>query len=260
MKSGSLCGGLLRCFRRANLGWLLALGTYAWSAETFDSIFISEALVEHRRGTAATAGKDHGWIELHNGGSGAVNLDGWFLSDTPTNLTKWRFPRVVMLPNSYLLVAASGTGSTNDLADLHANFSLERNGGQVMLAGRATNLVSQIVYPKAVTGVSYGSVRGEPSLRGNFVQPTPGKANQSKGTGFAPPVVFSRPGGSFTSPIGVDLSCVPSSDLRNLVIRYTMDGSLPNSGSPVYAEPLQITNTASVRARAYQEGLLPGPP
>src|SRR5439155_20560352 len=35
---------------------------------------------------------------------------GWFLSDTLTNLTKWRFPRVVMLPDSYLMVFASGTG------------------------------------------------------------------------------------------------------------------------------------------------------
>ena len=260
MKSKSLCDGLLRRFRVASLGWLLALGTPAWSAETFDSIYISEALVENRRGIPAKGGKDDGWIELHNGGSGAVNLAGWFLSDTPTNLTKWRFPRVVLLPDSFLLVIASGTGSTNDLADLHANFSLDTKGGQVMLAGRSTNLVSQFVYPKSMTDVSYGSVRGEPGLRGSLVQPTPGKANQSKGTGFAPPVVFSRPSGCFTSPIVLNLSSVATNTSSNPVIRYTIDGSLPNSGSPVYGEPLQITNTTPVRARAYQAGLLPGPP
>ena len=277
MKRSSLCAKLLRRFRpgciklldfsllrRARpgclLAWFVALAATDLVAETFDSIYISEVLVENRRGIPAKDGKDHAWIELYNGGSWAVNLADWFLSDTPTNLTKWGFPQVVMLPDSYLLVSASGTRRTNDLADLHANFSLDTKGGQVVLARGGTNLVSQFFYPKSRPDVSYGSVRGEPALRGSFVQPTPGKANQSQGTGFAPPVAFSRPSGSFTSPIVLNLSCVPTSASSNLVIRYTVDGSLPNSRSPVYGEPLQITNTTAVRARAYEEGLLPGPP
>ena len=235
----------------------------AWAAETFDSIYISEVLVENRRGVPAKDGKDHDWIELYNGGSGAVNLAGWFLSDTPTNLTKWRFPRVVMLPDSYLLVFASGTGRTNDLAHLHANFQLDKKGGQVVLAGRGTNLVSQIAYPKSLPDVSYGCVRGEPAIRGNFVEPTPGKPNQSSGPGFAPKVAFSRPSGSFTSAVVLNLSCASTnapSNLSNPVIRYTLDGRLPSSSSLVYREPLLLTNTTSVRARAYQDGLMPGPP
>lgn len=238
----------------------MALAAPAWAAETFDSIYISEVLAENRRGIPAKDGKNHGWIELYNGRSWAVNLTDWFLSDTPTNLTKWAFPQVVMLPDSYLLVSAWGTGRTNDLADLHANFSLDTKGGQVVLARGGTNLVSQVVYPKSRPDVSYGSVRGEPALHGSFVQPTPGKPNQSQGTGFAPPVAFSRPSGSFTSPIVLNLSCAATNASSNLVIRYTVDGSLPNSSSPVYGEPLQITNTTSVRARAYGDGLLPGPP
>ena len=188
----------------------------AWAAETFDSIYISEVLVENRRGVPAKDGKDHDWIELYNGGSGAVNLAGWFLSDTPTNLTKWRFPRVVMLPDSYLLVFASGTGRTNDLAHLHANFQLDKKGGQVVLAGRGTNLVSQIAYPKSLPDVSYGCVRGEPAIRGNFVEPTPGKPNQSSGPGFAPKVAFSRPSGSFTSAVVLNLSCASTNAPSNL--------------------------------------------
>jgi hypothetical protein len=189
-----------------------------------------------------------------------VNLQGWFLSDAPTNLTKWAFPKVVILPNSYLVVSASGTGRTNDLADLHANFTLSTNGGQLTLDHGGTNLVSRFIYPKSTPGVSYGSVRGEPAIHGNFSEPTPGKPNQSKGTGFAPQVIFSRPGGSFTSPIVVNLSCKGANGSTNVVIRFTLDGSLPNSKSPIYHEPLQISDTTAVRARAYCEGMLPGPP
>src|SRR5689334_11776214 len=87
--------------------WFLALAlatvVSSWAADTFDSIYISELLVENRPGDAAKHRRDRGWIELHNAGPGAVNLADWYLSDVPTNLTKWRFPRVVMLPDSYLV-------------------------------------------------------------------------------------------------------------------------------------------------------------
>jgi hypothetical protein len=205
---------LLRCFQNATLWLLLPFTAAAWAAETFDSIYISEALVENRA-----------WIELHNNGARSVNLADWYLSDTATNLAKWRFPVVVLLPENYLLINASGTGNTNDLADLHANFRLSTNGGQIFLTRGGTNLVSKLIYPKSTPGLSYGSVRGEPGLRGNFDQPTPGKPNQTKGPGFAPAVNFSQASGSFTSPIALNLSC---SNTPNAVIRYTLDVTLPN--------------------------------
>src|SRR4051812_32684448 len=111
-----------RCWR-ANLVlavWFVTCGAMPSAAETFDSIYISEVLVENQGSKGANAEKGHGWIELHNGGSSSVSLADWTLSDSPTNLAKWTFPRVVMLPDSYMLITASGVGNTNDLADLHA--------------------------------------------------------------------------------------------------------------------------------------------
>ncbi len=232
--------------------------TVVWAAEAFDSVYISEVLATST--TSATKGASSGWIELYNGRVTSVNLADWYLSDTATELTKWRFPRVVMLPGSYLLVFASGSGNTNDLSRLHANFRLDPKGGQVVLTERATNLVSWIAYPKVQPNVSYGCARGEPAIQGRFFEPTPGKANRIAGRGFAPRVAFSRASGSFTSRIVLGLACPPTDASTRCVIRYTVDGSLPNSQSPVYQGPLVLTNTTSVRARAYQEGLLPGPP
>lgn len=217
-------------------------------------------MVENQGGASVKGGKKHGWIELYNGGSRAVNLAEWHLSDTPTNLTKWRFPHFVMLPGSYLVISASGLDRTNDPTGLHANFLLDTNGGQVTLVARATNLVSRFVYPKSAPNISFGSMRAEPSLRGSFPQPTPGKPNQTKGPGFAPAVTFSHPSGPIVAPIALALSCSGPSASSNLTIRYTLDGSMPHSRSTAYREPIQLTNTAVIRARAFQEGLLPGPP
>lgn len=217
-------------------------------------------MAENHRGVSVKGGRAHGWIELHNGGSRSVNLAEWYLSDAPTNLTKWRFPHFVMLPGSFLVVSASGLDRTNDLTDLHTNFRLDTNGGQITLVARATNLVSRFVYPKSAAGISFGSMRAEPSVRGSFPQPTPGKPNQIKGVGFAPAVNFSHPSGSIAAPVALALTCPGVNAASNLTIRYTVDGSMPGGRSRIYREPIQITNSAVIRARAYQDGLLPGPP
>ncbi len=229
------------------------------AADTFDSVYISEFQTSGTNGLKDDDGELTGWVELHNGGVDTViHLAGWFLTDTPTNLTKWRFPGVALLPDKYMLVFASGKGRTNDLAHLHANFRLDPQGGYLALVNRATNVVSEFApsYPKQAAGASFGRVRGEPALRGPFQRPTPGRPNASSGPGFAPEVAFSRPSGNFTAPFTLALSCRAT----DAVIRYTRDGTLPTSGSPVYDTAFHITNTAHLCARAFQDGLLPGPP
>lgn len=47
------------------------------------------------------------WIELHNYGSANVSIDGWGLSDDPTDLFKWTFPNINLASNEYLLIWAS---------------------------------------------------------------------------------------------------------------------------------------------------------
>lgn len=240
------------------LGWASSWAAPALAANNFNSVYISEFLAENRHILKDNERNYSGWIELYNNGSDVVNLSGWFLSDTPTNLAKWRFPEVGILPGGYLVVFASGKNSTDDLAHLHTNFRLDKDGGYLALSGPATNVISDFgpSYPKQSPDVSYGRVRGEPEACGYFIEPTPGKPNESSGPGFAPKVVFSRASGSFTEPLVLDLSCVSS----NVAIHYTLDGRMPNRNSPAYSTPLSIKNTSCVRVRTYEEGLLPGPP
>ena len=49
----------------------------------------------------------HDWVELYNGGTEALNLVDFFLSDDLDSLNKWQFPEGALDSGSHLLVFAS---------------------------------------------------------------------------------------------------------------------------------------------------------
>ena len=61
------------------------------------------------------------------------------------------------------------------------------------------------------------------------------------------------PGRSFTDPIQVVLTdATPGA-----VIHYTLNGDIPDSTSPIYTDPIPISATTTVKARAYLAGWVP---
>ena len=58
-------------------------------------------------------GESSDWIELYNTGSSAVNLQGYYISDRFSALTKWSFPSLSIGPQSHLTVFASGKDRKN---------------------------------------------------------------------------------------------------------------------------------------------------
>ncbi len=227
------------------------------AAESLPPACISEFQANNQHGLKDEAGENTGWIEIYNPGVTPLNLGGWFLTDTVTNLTRWKFPTVWLLPEKYLLVFTSGKGRGAVPGHLHASVELRPEGGYLALVDRSTNVVSEFAdYPEQPPDTSYGRAAGELSMVGRFVRPTPGKPNMIQGPGFAPEVIFSRPGGSVTSPFTIELRC----DSPRAVIHYTTDGTLPNAWSPPYRAPIKVAKTVHLRARAFAEGLLPGPP
>ncbi len=63
--------------------------------------------------------------------------------------------------------------------------------------------------------------------------------------------VFSPPGGTFEG--GVDVALTTTT--LGTTILYTTDGSDPNSNSPVYVSPIHLTQTTTLKAKAYKSGL-----
>src|SRR5438093_7551677 len=90
--------------------------------------FISEIMPDNARTLADEDGDFPDWIEIQNPGPGAVNLQGWFLTDNSSLLTNWAFPSVNLPAGGFLVVFASGKNRTNDPAHLHTSFQLEASG------------------------------------------------------------------------------------------------------------------------------------
>lgn len=78
------------------------------------------------------------WIELFNAGDEIVDLSAFTLTDDPAQPQRWPFPSGTTLEaGAHLIVFADGDPSLVD--ELHASFSLSRNGETLQLVGPAAD-------------------------------------------------------------------------------------------------------------------------
>ena len=74
--------------------------------------------------------------------------------------------------------------------------------------------------------------------------------NSLPGRPVLSPPTMSQAGGSFSAPVDIVLhDAEPGAD-----IRYTVDGSDPETSDPRYETPIKLTATTILRARAYKDG------
>lgn len=223
------------------------------------SIVINEFVASNRRSHLDGDGDASDWIELYNGTSRTVSLDGWSLTDDPNTLSKWLFPLGTRLPaGGYLIVFASGH-SEEDYVDkgghLHANFSLDREGEYLALIAPGGVVVHEYepVFPPQQTDISYGLWGGAPC----YLSPaTPGRANERGFSGLTAETVHSHGRGFYDEPFDLWILC----DTPGAVIRYTLDGSEPTAQHGlVYnpAMPIRIATTTHVRSAAFKTSWKP---
>ena len=80
---------------------------------------------------------------------------------------------------------------------------------------------------------------------GKYVLFTPGSRTEK-------PAINPRTSNTITGSVSVTLS----STTPNTTIRYTLDGSEPNSSSPKYTSPITLSKSAIVKAKAFRAGYL----
>ena len=207
------------------------------------------------------------WVEIHNAGDVALDLQGHRLTDDAVSRSKWVFPSRVLQPDAYLVVFASGRGDGNFLdsaGNLHTNFKLNRGGEYLALVSPSGEVLSEYGgagadYAEQFSDVSYGVARDDAGVVGYMTTPTPGAPNVDSSevySGFVAEVQFSAPRGLYYHPQWVALT----SKTPHAEIYHTFDGSAPvpeNRAAARYTSPLLIDSTTTLRAAAFAESLAP---
>ena len=204
------------------------------------AIEISEFLASNNSSIVDEDGEHEDWIELHNNGTSAVDLSGWYLTDDAGDLTQWAVPAVVLQPQRYLVVFASGKDRTSPI--LHTNFKLKTGGEYLALVRPDGSTIEDDYapsYPEQFSDISYAAGQ-------YFLQPTPGTANGIGVAGFLAPVGLSVPHGIYNTPQSLIMTATNGAD-----IRYTLDGTTPTVTSARYTGPITLTSTTTINATVY---------
>ena len=99
------------------------------------------------------------WIEIQNLGAQELDLDGYYLTDNSSNLTKWAFPEHLLCPGCFVVVFASEKNRDDAGEEFHTNFKLSSEGEYLALVAPDGLTVLQEFtpsYPGQFTDVSFG--------------------------------------------------------------------------------------------------------
>jgi hypothetical protein len=122
------------------------------------ALVISEFMADNTKTLKDKDGAYSDWLEICNTGVLPANLNGYYLTDSSSNLTKWRFPSVTVPAGGYLVVFASGKNITTG-AELHTNFKLGAGGDYLALVqpdGHTISFEYAPQYPSQFPDISYG--------------------------------------------------------------------------------------------------------
>ena len=179
------------------------------------------------------------WIELYNDSNSAIDLNGYSISDNFNDPFKFIFPNIIINPNDYLLVFASGDDTIIDTY-LHTNFKLSSEGEVLVLTNSQGQTIDSIEFSVLPPDVSYGRESDGDNNWVYFTESTPLNSNNTNGYTLCQDPEFSKEGGFYNNPININLS-------HSEPIYYTLDGSEPDLNSSIYTSSISIDETTVLR-------------
>lgn len=181
-------------------------------------VWISEFLADNKSGLRTAAGAAADWIELANDAAQAVDVGGWYLTDRAAEPTKWRIPDGTTIPGSgFLLIFADSSPTSTTNGELHANFSLSKDGeylGLIRPDGVSVADAMAPQFPPQYPDISYGR----------------GASPAHELVGAATPVLYRIPNAAGTAPWNQANGALGFNNTNGaFTLRYyEMNSSIPN--------------------------------
>ena len=117
------------------------------SVATAGPVKIVEVVASSTQFGADENGTIHDYLLLRNDSGADADLSGWYLSDDPVLLRKWKFPDGAAIPaGGTLIVHCSGMNRLDNLQHLHTSFKLSSEGETVTLSNAAGQPVDSVTY------------------------------------------------------------------------------------------------------------------
>lgn len=187
-------------------------------------------------------GPNGDWVELHNAGPSALELEGYALSMNGTILQL--AAGLTIGPGGFLVLWCDKAA---DKGPDHLHLDLPRKGGALLLiAPDQTTVIDVFSWPSLPAGVSIGRKMDGGRSGGFFINPGPGRSNSNALSHLLKaPVLHSK---------GNVLRAEP---IQSGEIRYTVDGTEPGPGSPQLVQALRLPEGTVVRARTFAKDAVP---
>ena len=119
-------------------------------------LVINEIMAGNVTAVADQNGEYDDWVELYNGGSTNINLNGFHLSDNENDLTKWTFPNVSIAANGYLIIWCDTAGTSQ--SGLHTTYRLSADQEEVYLSDPSGNTIDAVHFVNMITDKSFSRV------------------------------------------------------------------------------------------------------
>ena len=187
------------------------------------------------------------WIEIINTGNSMINLKGYQLSDDPNKDDGWSLPNFELLPDSVMIVFASGKNESIQ-EELHADFKLKLMEDPVFLLDPRGIAIDSIKATCVPPDKSLGrQPDGSPDLK--ILSPSPGFSNNGAPVEIinyrTDSLEISHNGGFYKDQLSISLS----NKYPENQILFTLDGKAPNLESIPYSEPISLQDISGEKNR-----------
>ncbi len=225
-------------------------------AEKNYTLRINEILASNSTGIEDKAGDQDDWFEIYNYGDEPILLDSLYFSDNLKELDKWQFlpDTITWLPaHQYFLFWADKEPCEGKN---HTNFKLSSDGEVLSMSNLNLDIIDNLEFDQQVSNISYGRYPDGGDILNIFVTPSPLDTNNiSNLVEILPKVSSNIEGGLFTNTQQLTLY----TDIKDAIIKYTLDCSTPTINSLDYTVPLNFDTTTIIRAKSFKEGALESP-
>jgi gliding motility-associated-like protein len=232
---------------------LIAIFTFSLLSgnDLLSQLVINEVCAANYDDYTGTAGDYEDWFEIYNPTGGDIDIDSYYISDDILNPTKFQIPgSVTVTAGGYAVVYASGRNEISG-GSVHTNFKITQGKQEYAVLSNpgGTIMDSWWLDNTNQKNHSFGRISDGDATWGIFNNPTPNGANINPFTSYATTPTLDIDAGNYAGSVDVSISA------PGLDIRYTIDGSVPTTGSTSFTGPITINNTTVLRARAFSADL-----